>query len=170
MAATRRSRRVVPPAGKGGNPLPREGAVTIRFKILENCFLLAITAVSVLFLYLATGYGRIARQLPILVCCLTLALLAVRLAQVNFAKQDTGEITFRNRVFFLGLLTVLLLVLIPVTGLLLGSVLFLPACMISFGYKKPLPIAAISLGYVACIYLLFVQMFNMPLPESLLGF
>ncbi len=144
--------------------------MTIRFKILENLFLLAITAVTLLFLHLATGYGRIARLLPVLVCCITLALLAIRLAQVNCTRQDTGTITIRNRVFFLAILTVLLLALIPVTGLMLGSALFLPACMISFGYRKALPMAAITAGYIVCVYLLFVQMFNMPLPESLLGF
>lgn len=144
--------------------------MTIRFKTLENAFLLTITAMALLFLYLSMGYGRIARLLPILVCCITLALLAIRLAQVNFAKKDTGELTFRNRVFFLGGLTVLSLALIPVAGLLLSTVLFLPACIVSFGYKKPGPIATITIGYVVCIYLLFVQMFNMPLPDSLLGF
>ena len=144
--------------------------MTIRFKILENCFLLAVTAVTVLFLYLSTGYGRIARLLPIIVCSITLVLLTIRLAQVNFATQDTGEISVRNRIFFLGILTTLLLALIPVTGLMLGSALFLPACMMSFGYRKPVPMAVITAGYIVCIYLLFVQMFNMPLPESLLGF
>ena len=143
----------------------------IRGKVLENCFLLAVAAVTALFLYLATGYGRIARMLPILVCCLTLALLALRLAQANFATQrDTRELTFGNRVFFLGLLTLILLALIPVTGLMIGAALFLPACMLSFGYRKPLPMAAVTLGYTACVYLLFVQVFNMPLPESLFGF
>lgn len=143
--------------------------MTVRFKILENGFLLAITALTLLFLYLSTGYGRIARLLPILVCSITLVLLAIRFAQVNFAKRDTGELIFRSRVFFLGGLTILSLALIPATGLLLSSGLFLPVCIIGFGYRKPGPIAAITIGYVVCVYLLFVQMFNMPLPQSLLG-
>lgn len=143
--------------------------MTIRFKIFENAFLLSIAAVTLLFLYLATGYGRIARLLPMLVCTITLALLAIRIAQVNFSKEDTGTVTFRNRVFFLAGLAMALLALVPITGLMLSSALFLPSCILSFGYRKAVPIMAITAGYLVSVYLLFIKMFNMPLPDSLLG-
>lgn len=84
-------------------------------------------------------------------------------------KNDTSKVSFaKNPKRFMSLIALLILYvfIMEYLGFIISSMIFLPLCMFAMGYKKVLKSFVISAFVVAFVYGLFVQVFDIPLPES----
>ncbi len=140
-------------------------------KRFEIGFLVLIAAFSALFLHISFEYSEISRLIPVMACSATLALVAVRLVQIFMAKEPGKPVKISPRVvifalvLFAGYLGGTYLI-----GFTISTALFVALAMWFSDYRKPLLILCITVGYVALMYFLFVRVFSVSLPESLIGF
>lgn len=90
-----------------------------------------------------------------------------------FIKNDTSSVDFAKNPLKFFLLIILLcfyVFIMEYLGFIVASMIFLPLSMFAMGYKKILKSSIISVCVVTFVYVLFVQIFEIPLPElSLLG-
>ena len=140
-------------------------------KRFEIGFLVLIAAFSALFLHISFDYSVISRLIPVMACTATLALVAVRLVQVFMAKEEGKPVKISPKVvlfalvLFIGYLGGTYLI-----GFTISTALFVALVMWFSDYRRPLLILCITGGYVALMYFLFVRVFSVSLPESLIGF
>ncbi len=87
------------------------------------------------------------------------ALIKNDLSSVSFAKNP-------KRFFLLILSLCLYVFIMEYLGFVVASLIFLPLTMFAMGYKSILKSFIISVFVVGFVYLLFVQVFEIPLPES----
>ncbi|WP_326830878.1 tripartite tricarboxylate transporter TctB family protein [Pyramidobacter porci] len=147
--------------------------ITLEFsqKKCEIGFLIFIAAFSALFLHISFEYSEISRLIPVMACSATLALVVVRLVQIFMAKEEGKPVKISPKValfalvLFVGYLGGTYLI-----GFTIATALFVALVMWFSDYKKPLLILCITVGYVALMYFLFVKVFSVSLPESLIGF
>ncbi len=91
------------------------------------------------------------------------ALMKNDLSSVDFAKNP-------KRFILLILSLCFYVFIMEYLGFIVSSMIFLPLTMYAMGYKNILKSFIISAFVVAFVYVLFVQVFEIPLPESsLLG-
>lgn len=57
--------------------------------------------------------------------------------------------------------------LLPVLGYLLASVLYLPLVLWLLGYRRPLPVAALTLGWLVFAVVVFQELLNVDLPTGI---
>lgn len=84
-------------------------------------------------------------------------------------KNDTSSVDFAKnpkRFFLLIILLCFYVFIMEYLGFVVSSLIFLPSCMFAMGYKNILRSFIISVFVVAFVYVLFVQVFEIPLPES----
>ena len=129
-----------------------------------------IGASVILLILCAFGYiesGNFTEQaafLPRITFGLIAFLAVLQLIKV-FVKTNDKFVSFEwNRVITILLLTVGYVVLIPILGYWISTVLFIAATMYGFGVKNKIALAAVSLGFAAFVYLVFVQVLSLNPP------
>ena len=80
-------------------------------------------------------------------------------------KLWDGRVEIRNFLFF-SLVSFGYLILLPVLGFFSSSVLFLPLSSWLLGFRKPRLLAGGTIGFVVLVYVIFVLVFDHPLPEE----
>lgn len=60
----------------------------------------------------------------------------------------------------------LYLLMVPRLGYLLATLIYMPALMWALGYRKPLPLALLTLFWLVMAELLFRQVLLVPLPRA----
>lgn len=139
-------------------------------KKFEALFLAAIAAWAALFLRISFDYAEISRLIPSIACTATLALVAVRLAQVLLGGADDKKVTVSAKaVWFALALFVGYVGGTYVVGFLAATAVFVALVMWFSGYRRPVLVLGITAGYTALMYFLFVRVFSVSLPDSLLG-
>ena len=139
-------------------------------KKFEALFLVLIAGWAALFLRISSDYAEISRLIPRIACAATLALVAVRLAQVLFGGTDGKKVTVSPKAAWFALaLFVGYIGGTYVVGFLPATAAFVALVMWFSGYRRPLLVVGITAGYTALMYILFVQVFSVSLPDSLLG-
>lgn len=109
------------------------------------------TAVYVRFLAIALGFMSL--------LLLGKTLIAHSPRPLDFIK--------RPKAFFSLVIALIVYVLIMLKlGFFIASALFLPVTMWLMGHRSPLVIGLSTIGLLGFIYLLFVQLFGVPLPEA----
>ena len=84
--------------------------------------------------------------------------------------ESEGETAGSNPRRFWSLLALLAVYswALGVFGFFASSVVFLPLTMLAMGSRRPLPIAGTTAGILAFVYIVFVQLLEVSLPEATL--
>lgn len=140
-------------------------------KKFEIVFLIFIAAFSALFLHISFKYSELSRLIPVMTCLATLALVIIRLVQVIMTHNDGKTVKISPKVIFFALvLFVGYLGGTYLIGFTISTALFVALAMWFSDYKKSLLILCITASYVVLMYFVFVKVFSVSLPESLIGF
>jgi|GEM_PF-3262885 len=126
---------------------------------------------SVLFYTQLGDYSSIAQKFPLLAIIYLAVISITRFIQLGKLKKEENSAVFFNRDFLTVLiLVVLYLLLMPIIGFFLSTTIFLPMCMWLLNFRKKVVITILTLTTVTSIYFVFINIFNVPVPNSLLGF
>lgn len=92
------------------------------------------------------------------------------LIKVFFINKDEKVVFTQNpkRFFFLTILLIIYIILMEYFGFIIASLVFLPLTMRAMGYEKTVLSLIYSILIIAFVYLLFAQVFEIPLPEATL--
>ena len=103
------------------------------------------------------------------VLCVADLLFSLRRRQPADGETE-GETTGTNPRRFWSLLVLLAVYswALGVFGFFASSVVFLPLTMVAMGSRRPLPIAGTTAGILAFVYIVFVQLLEVSLPEATL--
>ena len=110
-------------------------------------------------------YSRI-----VLIIFTVIGAVLVLTSLINAKKPGGEEVSVKEFVnpLIIFAIVVAYVVLIDLVGFFVSSALFMPACMLFMGYKKPLPMILTTIGMLAFIYILFVVQLKVRLPHGFL--
>ncbi|WP_455594353.1 tripartite tricarboxylate transporter TctB family protein [Cloacibacillus porcorum] len=141
----------------------------------ELFFSIAISVISVLLTLQSFNYPPESSQFPRFLCILML--LFSFLILIRTLKNKEGEKTMSTGSGFISAAklpvtvfasTAAYLFCIGYVGYFVSTVIYMSASMFFFGERRPLPIAAAVLVFLAVIYALFVSFLGLRLPEGIL--
>lgn len=101
------------------------------------------------------------------ILCVADLLFALRHRKSEESEGETGGTNARRFWSLLVLLAVYSWAL-GVFGFFLSSVVFLPLTMVAMGARRPVSIAGTTAGILAFVYVVFVQLLEVSLPEGTL--
>lgn len=96
------------------------------------------------------------------ICGLVMVLKSLRAKERSWPKFKWGKLGA-----IIGMLLVYILVM-NLIGFIISTVLFLTASMLFYGERRIKVIAPVAVGFTACVFLLWTQVFNIPLPTVFL--
>lgn len=141
--------------------------------IAANPLSLVFIALSVAVIYLASQFpdqGEIgAHFFPTLIAIGIIIFSIVNMMSEKVAEQDFSDYDLKAA----GIISALVLgyvVLMPTTGFLLGSMIFLPVAMYYSNIRSKVLILLISVILPIVLFYIFSQIFFVPLPEGIIPF
>lgn len=122
------------------------------------------------------AFDSAAALLPVGVLTLLMGLAVLLTAQgmrrtaAEVRSRPTGRVMAKRTLLLVGIVAVVLgySQLVTWTGFFATSLLALATLLVMIGVRRPLPIAAVSLGVVATLYVVFGLLLKAPLPEGIL--
>lgn len=144
-----------------------------RRTVVANPLSLAFIALSLAIIYLASQFpdrGEIgAHFFPTLIAIGIIAFSIADMMSDEVTEQDFGDYDLKAA----AVVSVLLLgyvILMPVTGFLVGTMIFLPIAMYYSDVRSKILIALISIVLPIVLFYVFSQIFFVRLPEGLIPF
>ena len=100
----------------------------------------------------------------IVIAFLSCLLIYRGLKNKNDAEQPIIKIKRKNNVFFVILLVLVYIILLPIIGYYISTALAFPAILWFAGERKPLKIVSITAGFIVFALLVFDMLLGVPLP------
>lgn len=148
--------------------------MTMPRPLIELVIALAVIAISIVGLFEAASYEGTSGYLPKAVLSLSILLsLFWALQSLLWMRRESASVASMNTesmvklVFFL-LGTLAYVLLIPVIGFFITTLVFIPVISLMLGYRKRLMLTSAPIVFVAVVYLIFVLVLKIPFPEAIL--
>ncbi|WP_414896661.1 tripartite tricarboxylate transporter TctB family protein [Rhodovulum sp. YEN HP10] len=131
----------------------------------------SVAILAALGIHRALGFGADARVFPLLVLG-PAVLLGLLIAVRGYLKQTrTGDnpdfFASPGRFFLVAGIMALALIGLKYLGFLTTSALTVPLLSVTLGYRRTLPILATTAGFLAMVYIVFIQILSRPLPAEI---
>lgn len=140
-------------------------------KRVEVGLIVFFLIVSVLFYTQLGDYSSIAQKFPLLSILFLVVLSIARFVQLGKdSSEKESRVNFNRDFLTVFFLVILYLTAMPMIGFFLSTTIFLPMCMWLLNFKKKVVITVLTLATVISIYFVFINIFNVPVPDSLFGF
>jgi hypothetical protein len=140
-------------------------------KKVEIGLIVFFLVLSGLFYTQLNDYSSIAQQFPFLSILFLGVISVIRFIQLRrFSEEKQSKVRFNRDFFTVFFLVLLYMVAMPLIGFFISTTIFLPLCMWLLRFRKKIVITVLTSGTVITMYFVFINIFNVPVPESLLGF
>ncbi|BAQ71528.1 hypothetical protein NHU_04415 (plasmid) [Rhodovulum sulfidophilum] len=126
---------------------------------------------AALGIHRALGFGADARVFPLLILGPTVVLGLVIAIRGHLKQRQTGDspdfFASPGRFALVAIGMALALVGLRYLGFLTTSAVTIPVLAVALGYRRPLPILATTAGFIAMVYIVFIQILSRPLPAEI---
>lgn len=131
----------------------------------------AVTLLSIAGICYAATLGEGPRVFPLMVLIPAVILGPIIMLRGQRKLRDNGEnphfFTSFPRFFMLLVLLILLILGVQEIGFFTTTVVLIPVIAWTLGYRKPLPLAITTIGFLGFIHILFIEIFSRPLPPEI---
>lgn len=131
----------------------------------------SVAILAALGCYKATEFGPDARIFPflILIPAVVVGIVIAIRGQLKLVRSGDNPVFFGNpkRFFMVVGLMIAALISLNYLGFLTTSAILIPTLSYLLGYRKALPIAVVTVGFLLVIYIVFIQLLARPLPPEI---
>lgn len=132
---------------------------------------LSVAVLAALGSYKATSFSSGAEIFPliVLVPMVIVGLVIAIRGQIKLVKSGDNPVFYAHfgRFISVVLLIVLALVGLNYLGFLTTSAIVIPCISFLLGYRKPLPVAIVTVSFIAVVYIVFIKLLARPLPSEI---
>lgn len=139
--------------------------MTVKMKFADIIFPLLLIIVSVLGMIETNNFTESAALLPRIVFGLIIVLSLVVMGKAVIKKETKRVKINWKRAFTIMGTTVAYVVLLPIIGYYVATILYIAATMYLFGVRNKITLVAVPIGFVIFVFIIFGKILSLTPPK-----